>query len=998
MAAVSAEPVRERLRTGAIAPVVHRTPLALEVVARARDGRFELLKLALPAYTSVAPEPTDYYRTGEGDLNWEAVQVRLSPAVNAFAFIGTADDPYAAVAEYEKAYRKRSAQRAKARLPPEPYQPPSVPVIQSLWLRRLASNEPVTGTLYTPASRSGQPGHELPFSAQSKPSLPDSGALPRAWGSAAASHFNRRSGAFFRFASARLKKRYSGSNAEGTDSRGVTRSGSELARLMDTTTGRISIQEALEAERPLYLGQPSKKANVPIDKVKAPELQHHPWPALLQALARVGAEEPLARATPAEFYFVRASEFGKVLDLAEVVDDWGQPAADLLDSRSVERGTFARYETELGLERTALGRVLGPAVVSDLAIVGSDPYIHEGTDVTVLFRIKNGPLFEAALAATLASRAAGHGALTSSQFVEDGVTVQVTRSDDGRVRRHRASLAGIELVSNSAVAIRRVISTLKGRHPRLSDEPDFKYMLARDADTSGEVLAYMGDRFVATVVGPAQKIAEARRQLALAELSAPGYAALLSGWLDGASPKAQSDLTSANWLGKAELRHADGAPIDWQPGRAARSKWGRPDALEPLIELPPVTFVTEAEQRGYDAFAWSYAAAWSDKVDPIALRVSQTAGADKTRTLTAELRVLPLLRGEYREWLEMVGRAKVRVPELQGGARAVLGIGKEASLRRELNQLGRNFIGGERVQFDWIGDFALLGVANRNELVNALKPELTRELERPGPDTDAPRGRSFEQTLRGFPAYAVIALKSRVAAGIALTALRQKLSESAPDMAAWGEAPSYRGNAIVRVSMHGSGESAELFYSLMPSALALSLNEAALHEAIDQLAEHPPAPTADAAQAARAGQVVFELSGDKNSALYGVLAWLVSQTALESADRSRSLAEAVLRGAPEIANDPAASADLMRAYFGAVSRTPDGRAYLPGPDAPRDPLRGTPHAPVWPEVPGPGSPAERVLAQLAALRTEVAFDDEPALPGGERLQSLRTRVVVKLRR
>ena len=60
-------------------------------------------------------------------------------------------------------------------------------------------------------------------------------------------------------------------------------------------------------------------------------------------------------------------------------------------------------------------------------------------DVTVLFRIKNGPLFETALAAALASRSAGHGELKNEKFVEDGVTVQVTRSSDGRVRRHRAS-------------------------------------------------------------------------------------------------------------------------------------------------------------------------------------------------------------------------------------------------------------------------------------------------------------------------------------------------------------------------------------------------------------------------------------------------------------------------------------------------------------------------------------------------------------------------------
>ncbi|HWA76779.1 MAG TPA: hypothetical protein VG937_30810 [Polyangiaceae bacterium] len=982
-----------QLRTSALTPVVHRTPLSLEVQGRARDGAFEILKLSLPPYPTVA-QPSGYFDPQNSEWYWESASVRLDEPSNAFAFAGTGDDPQAALDEYNKAYQKR-AQHSKVR---PPYQPPRVTVTEQLWLRRPASERAVSGTIYLRGA-AGQPGHQVPFSAQPKPALAPSEGLLATWARATAHHFEQFGGPFFRFASARMRTRYADAKAKAALlAAGSRRSGNELARLMDTTTGRISIQEALEADRPLYFGERFQKANVPISKIDPPELTRHPWPALLQALGRTPADEPLARATPAEFYFVRARELGKLLDLADVVEDWGQPAADLLDEKSVERGTFARYETELALERTSLGRVLGPSVVSDLALIGSDPYVHEGSDVTVLFRIKNGPLFETALAAALASRSAGHGELKTEKFVEDGVTVQVTRSSDGRVRRHRASVEGIELVSNSPNAMRRVISTLRGHHPRLAEEPDFRYMLARDAGGPDDVLCYMGDRFVEQVVGPAQKIAEARRQLALAELSTPGYAALLYGYLNGASPGTRDELIKANLLAAGELRHSGGAPIDWQPGRAARSAWGSPEALEPLIDLPPVKDVTEAEQHGYEAFAWSYASLWSDKIDPVALRVSETASATKERTLTAELRVLPLLRGEYRQWLSMVGQAKVLVPSLTDGARLVLGIGKDAALREELTRFGHDFIGGERLHFDWIGDYALLGVSNRNELPNALEPELARHIERPAAEADSERPRSFEQTLRDFPVYAVISLRSRVAAGLALTALRQKLSESAPDMAAWGEAAKYRDTTVVKVSFHGFGESAELYYALLPNALALSLNESSLHEAIDQVLEHPPKTPGSPSELASTGQVVLDLAGKPDSALYSVLTWLVSEPALEAADGSRNLAQAVFRGAPELAADPAQSAALMRAYFGAVARTPEGKAYVPAPEIARDPVRGTPYAPIWPALPVPGSPADRVLSQLAALRTEVAFDEEPLVAGAARMQSLRTRVSIKLRR
>src|SRR5258705_5561974 len=96
-------------------------------------------------------------------------------------------------------------------------------------------------------------------------------------------------------------------------------------------------------------------------------------------------------------------------------------------------------------------------------------------------------------------------------------------------------------------------------------------MLARDADVPAELLAFIGDRFVENVVGPGQKIAEARRQVALSELTAPPMAALLYGWVHGKSPTDKNELIRSGLLAATELKHQDGARIDWAPGSAPRS-------------------------------------------------------------------------------------------------------------------------------------------------------------------------------------------------------------------------------------------------------------------------------------------------------------------------------------------------------------------------------------------------------------------------------------------
>jgi hypothetical protein len=989
------EPPLVPLRTGKLAPR-DEPEVPLRVVARQDVGEFELLELSLPPYPAESDERDAAGAVapgGEADYRWRAAEVLLTPGPGGLVFVG-----------------------GDEAVPPAGPRPrSSTPGGPHLWVRRAKSQEPITGALYTPATRSdgGSPGHHVPFHASIEPGTPSPPDLERTWATAAVSYFSSKSGPFAQFAAYRLRDRYLAARptAKARYARVEVRS-ADLATLMDTMTGRLSVQEALQRDRGLYLDRGHDKAAFPVAKLTPPDLSRHPWVELRKALKLAAPDEPLAHATPAEFYFIRARELGKLLDLVDVVEQWGQPAADILDGRGEDRGTFARYQAELGLARTPVTRILGPELVTDLAIVGSDPYLHEGTDLTLLFRVKSAPLFRSALAGVLAGVGAAHGGTTESTFVHEGVTVVARRSADGAVRQHRATVGDVELVSNSPGAIRRVISTIRGTHPRLADEPDFGYMLARDAATADDVLAYMGDRFVEAVVGPRQKVAEARRELALAELSTPGYAALLSGWLDGRAPVTTDELVRTKLLSTADLRHADGAPLDFQPGREARSKWGTVAALEPLIDLPEVLVVTGAEKSGYESFARGYESLWSDKIDPVALRLTERSVSGRTE-VTADLRVLPLLRREYREMTEVVGTARVLSPAIGSGLRVLVGLGKDATLRRELTREGRNLGLGGKLAFDWIGDYAFLGIANRSEVPNALRSLVTDGLEPPTTGEAKRESARITEALADFPVYAAISVESRLGATVALAALREMARQTAPGAAEWTTAPAYRSAEIVKVTLRESGASVSLYYSLLQDALVLALSEAALRGAVDQLLDAPPSlvPTvrtvpgtaavpavpavAGGVDAARAAQVIVDLAGDKESPLHRVAAWLGTAALMERMGGSPNVAEAVLRGDAEAARSPDRARAIMRATFGVVSLTPDGEQYALGPDGVRDPRRGTPHAPVWPALPVSGSPLEHVLSRLARLRSSLSFDDEPG--GAGRLQSLHARVSLELR-
>jgi len=935
--------------------------LQLKVRRHALDGDEQLLELVLPEFAAEVP----------GDLFWLSTEARITGSSAPFQLVS----------------RGKGAEML-------------------LWLRRPKSEAAgeIMGDAYTP-SVGAQPGHHFRFHATA-PSGGVSPELPSQWASAAVEYLTSRGGCFGTLAAKRLHSRYKLTSEVALDARSSFNPG-ELVDLMDTFAGRSAVQAAIAIHRGAVLSAGKQLRSVPIAQVKGPELSRHPWAELSKRLGGKPGEEALAKAVPADFYFVRAKSFGAFTEILSFVEELGAPAADLFDGSASERGSRARYLAELGVETGDLSRVLGPEVVQDFALAGSDPYVHEGSDVTLIFRLKSPLLFRAALLKALATHGAAHGGTQNSSFTYEGITVDIARSPDGRVRQHHAVVGELELVSNSDAAIKRVISTILGKSPKLADEPDFQYMLARDAEVPADVLAFIGDRFVANVVGPAQKIAEARRQVALSELTAPPVAALLYGWIHGKSPTDKNELVRSGLLAAAELKHIDGGRIEWAPGAGPRSPWGTPAALEPLIDLPAVTKVSAVERDSYAEFARHYQFRWSEYIDPIAVRLSSERRGD-AKGLHAEMRVLPLVPADESLRFDLGGDGRVAPAELASGARFSMGIGEQSGLRRELSR-DLDFLSsyGPGLKLDWLGDYALMGVADRAELLVASRiARRTREMpiERPASAEELGREdppRSELDALPGLPIYAAIGLRSRVATAVALTAVRQLFDGVAPGAVEWAPFASYRGVEVVRVVGRDRGHEVALYYALAGDNLVMTFNRSVMRRLIEQALDGKLPVQGQAAAAAAAqnrdGQVVFELAPSKKGALRTCLSWALAMAALEGATHARATAEAVLRGVPESAHKPERSAELSLAYLGEAPLTPDGRRYWLSPEGIADPLRGTDHAPEWPALPTPDSPAEHVLSALSRFRSDLSFDEEPQIQSTvPRLRSLRARVDLRL--
>lgn len=848
----------------------------------------------------------------------------------------------------------------------------------------------------------------LPFRVEGQSVENPDQTLKARWVAAFSSQFTESglaSQPWFQFAAGRVQALLPGGAqsmaSSGAETRPTRRT--ELAQLMDTTTGMMSMQEALQYDRGLRLDRDQAQRSIAVETLSLPPLEAHPFAAMQAMLPapNVGTPEPMTAAVPAEFWYARVDDIRLLLRLLDEADAWVTPVVQILQKNPEDRHLAERYQSQLGLRRSGLAKLFGHTVVGQVAITGSDPYLREGSDVTLIYSVKQQAVFDHELASHLDSYKAELPELHTVTREHGGVSISESRDPAGIVRQQRAQIGDLAIVSNSARACDRVIDAIQGKTARLSEEADLRYMLARDPG-SHQAFAFLSDKFIAAVIGPQQKVLAARRQQALAELLTPGYAALLHGWLFGKAPASTEALVSSGLLAHDELRHADGAAITFTPGTSASSIWGRPAALTPLIDLPAVTLVSDAEKQAYEVFVVTYQQYWKQFIDPVAIRLDLR---DQSGTTSAEIdvRILPLISGtDYSDIEAVVGNTRVHVNALDRGLQAVWAVGPEARLRRQLDGLMRSATGQSDIGLGWLGNWVALGVDDRAALVELLsRVEHSVQLPARKPDVSEFEDLDLWQRVGKFPIYAIAEVKNPLLLVATLTAIRTMLGQVAPGWIEWGDGGKHRDLAIVRVGVSKSAtglpnpqiaDAVALYYVQTGSAFALALNVQTLHAVIDRLLDgHAPkaVPEGDA-------QFVVEARSQPGAPLWTALLWLIQGQANEAQAGARHAAEILLRGDPVVQSDPKQLAARGLAYFGFVPLTPQGdSAFTLQAEGAGDKISGSSMVPIFVELPIAGSPVARLMQRLTSVRGEVSFDKEPD-PASANARSLHTRFTLKL--
>ena len=395
----------------------------------------------------------------------------------------------------------------------------------------------------------------------------------------------------------------------------------QLEKELGLTLGTESIRVAIGQQRILGRTGAGEAADQPLPEPIPPAaMEIPPPPADVQV-------EPIALRVPEECLYVHFASFGDFVWFQDTLARWGGDLQNLLATRGLDHGISRQMEEQLVLKLTELSRLLGPTVIAEVAIIGTDTFFREGASFGLLFHARNNSVLAADIAGQRRVALAGGtgvppvarqwhagGDVKEEKISVDGRTVSLLASPDGRVRSYYVADGDYHLVTTSKTLVKRFLETGSGSGT-LGGSKAFRHAravmpLARE-DT---VFVYLSEAFFRNFTGPRYRVEMARRLEAIADIDLVRLARLAAA-AERKPAETIEQLIAAGLLPPDFGPRGDGSRTVLKQGQVYDSLRGRGGAFLPIPETP-VGRVTPTEAAAYRKFADFYVHKWGGRMDP----------------------------------------------------------------------------------------------------------------------------------------------------------------------------------------------------------------------------------------------------------------------------------------------------------------------------------------------------------------------------------------------
>jgi hypothetical protein len=410
-------------------------------------------------------------------------------------------------------------------------------------------------------------------------------------------------------------------------------------KFLAVMTGAESVRIAAQADVLLEKDEAVQPADQPLPKpVQSPPVR---FPTLEDKIEI----EPIADHVPVECFYVRCGSFANFSWLRKNVDQWGGKVRQIASVRGLDYGLTRRIERQLALRETALTKLLGGTVVSDVAIIGTDTFLREGAAIGVIFETRSDAALRLQITQQRQETLAAESD-ASQRIVEiHDQKVSLLSTPGNEVRSFWAVDGKYHLVTTSQTIARRFLEAGQGKGS-LGHATEFRWartiMPVADNHT---VFTYLSDPFFRQLVSPHYRVEMTRRTRAAGEGDLVQLAQLAAS-AEGSSAKTIDQLVAGGFLPETFGNRPDGSSVVLDGDRMVDSLRGAYGSFLPVPDVE-IEKVTLAERNAYDEFARMYARLWR-RMDPTIIGLKRRVlDNGKKERLIFDVHITPYAREHY---------------------------------------------------------------------------------------------------------------------------------------------------------------------------------------------------------------------------------------------------------------------------------------------------------------------------------------------------------------
>lgn len=583
----------------------------------------------------------------------------------------------------------------------------------------------------------------------------------------------------------------------------------ELTETFELFSGGRAVAENIQLDR-LFPRRPTQaedeepKPDVAIGDIEGITVREFDWSAVIQD-PQPADLDPLLTWIPSDQHVLITASMKAFIALVDELEHRASPLVAMMESSSSSVRSREAIERQLLFSLDALTRLLGPALIKNVAVTGNDLYMRTGTDITLILNCFQARAVGDHLRKQHVEAAAKDASLLRSNV--DGI--EGIASTFGAVSSYFVIKGDFVILSNSRASIERVLAAQAGENLAQLEETQFfrkRYCRGQSVIQAEETAFLMvSDATLRRWCGPKWRIAASHRIRALAalyELHAAHVEEIVRG------------VESARVLTVDNPRLPDLGVVTLHAGGVHSSRYGSIGNLTPIVEME-LTKVSAEDARLYGQWRDGYANNWSAGFDPIAAQVAITDTA-----VEGDLTVMPLIdNNDYRDMQAWTGDAQLG--PLDGDPHPgtlfhfAMAIDPDAPQVLELQGLLSGFASDEVSKFlSWMTG-SLSFFADEAEVWDYVQEAEDFE-------------EVFEELsldINALPLALVIGSSSPLKLASWMSALRGFVTGSAPGLTAWTPMEDEEGHAYVKISADSISPDGEyLLYSTLEEALVFGLN------------------------------------------------------------------------------------------------------------------------------------------------------------------------------